>query len=717
MAYTINRTSDNASGFNVADGQLRDDFLSIRLIGKGFTNYGEIVQENIVHVMENFANPLSPPNPIPGQLWFETGNDLLWVWKSDGTGWKDIQQPLDARIFDQHINADAKIAISKLAPTQPGKIIVGDANASAIPTYVTMTGDINIDSSGITKIQSNTVNTLELGSVIDQNMVIGNISTAANRSLDVIAHDAYIASIDIRGASQGSGQLFVGESASIGGGLMYNGDNNPIMSGSQDKMVFYRRNAGTDTEVFYYGYDSDIVVFNDEIQSPRFRTGPSASSFTFLEDNFLQIQGNGDPRIELRSQDGGNPYIDFSTSLTGDYGARVQLETDDLLRISGASLEIGSTTQAQDTTLAVLAGDSNIASIEAFGNDQGTGMLYVGQSSTYGGGIAFNGDDNPALPFTDDAVSFYRRSAGTDTEVFRYSHNSSDVTFNGNTIAPNYLVNNAFTRITEGNNDSIRLQTGISHVDIGSQSAGWTHFEAPNPFWFNTDIWTAGQYKFYSAGQSISGGPTNSFQFNSNSRYATFGPRNSSWNYIETNVSEGHYFGGSIIRTDYQLQVGGSGDKFKADNSGNVTIGGNGYLYCKYVNMAGDSTTSTPSSVFVETSSDNWARKQNFTTFREKIVDTAWWTGTEDEGYMIAYHTAVQGGNFYVGTGWDTAGWIYFPTSFVQTFSVVLTAADSDSLNTTEVWIDEFHSNRFLWRATSTGVDDYILWMAFGRMS
>jgi hypothetical protein len=40
--------------------------------------------------------------------------------------------------------------------------------------------------------------------------------------------------------------------------------------------------------------------------------------------------------------------------------------------------------------------DTGVATLSAYGDSQGTGRLYVGQSSTYGGGIEYNGDNSPA---------------------------------------------------------------------------------------------------------------------------------------------------------------------------------------------------------------------------------------------------------------------------------------------------------------------------------
>lgn len=75
MSYTINRYSGAAITV-VADGTI-DATLDIKLIGKNYAGYGEIQNENFVHLLENFASPTQPPRPISGQLWFDSQNGKL----------------------------------------------------------------------------------------------------------------------------------------------------------------------------------------------------------------------------------------------------------------------------------------------------------------------------------------------------------------------------------------------------------------------------------------------------------------------------------------------------------------------------------------------------------------------------------------------------------------------------------------------------------------
>ena len=92
MAYTINLTNGTeivAGG--LSDGSIDTSATSLTLIGKNYAGYGEILNENLVHLLENFASPNSgsnpgPPNPLAGQLWWDTTNNILRVYS--GTSWK-----------------------------------------------------------------------------------------------------------------------------------------------------------------------------------------------------------------------------------------------------------------------------------------------------------------------------------------------------------------------------------------------------------------------------------------------------------------------------------------------------------------------------------------------------------------------------------------------------------------------------------------------------
>lgn len=70
MAYTIQKTNNTILTV-VEDGTI-DNTTDLKLVGKNYSGYGEIQNENFIALLENFASANRPPRPISGQLWFDT---------------------------------------------------------------------------------------------------------------------------------------------------------------------------------------------------------------------------------------------------------------------------------------------------------------------------------------------------------------------------------------------------------------------------------------------------------------------------------------------------------------------------------------------------------------------------------------------------------------------------------------------------------------------
>jgi hypothetical protein len=75
MSYTINKYNGDTITV-VADGTI-DATLDIKLIGKNYAGYGEILNENFTFLLENFAGTAEPPRKIKGQIWFDSANSKI----------------------------------------------------------------------------------------------------------------------------------------------------------------------------------------------------------------------------------------------------------------------------------------------------------------------------------------------------------------------------------------------------------------------------------------------------------------------------------------------------------------------------------------------------------------------------------------------------------------------------------------------------------------
>ena len=86
MAYDITKT-DGTRLTIVADRTV-DTTTPIKLLGKNYSAYGEIMAENLVQMLENFSNPVEPNNPIIGQFWWNSDSHVISVY--DGEKWNPI---------------------------------------------------------------------------------------------------------------------------------------------------------------------------------------------------------------------------------------------------------------------------------------------------------------------------------------------------------------------------------------------------------------------------------------------------------------------------------------------------------------------------------------------------------------------------------------------------------------------------------------------------
>jgi len=87
MPYTINYTDTVNKGSIIVEDNALNSETTLSFPGRGTTAYGQAVNENFLHLLENFANTTAPLRPVEGQMWYDStqGVDQLKVY--DGTNW------------------------------------------------------------------------------------------------------------------------------------------------------------------------------------------------------------------------------------------------------------------------------------------------------------------------------------------------------------------------------------------------------------------------------------------------------------------------------------------------------------------------------------------------------------------------------------------------------------------------------------------------------
>ena len=142
-----------------------------------------------------------------------------------------------------------------------------------------------------------------------------------------------------------------------------------------------------------------------------------------------------------------NNYMKFQIHAGG---AGTGALTDNVLYLRGDG-NVGIGTESPGAKMDVYGGegirsrnaDNAVAKLSAFGSSQGTGRLYVGQSTVFGGGIEYNGDNVPASTGAGaDMIALYRVDSAAYSWTARNFYNSNQWEFRT-------AINNSDDRVKE----------------------------------------------------------------------------------------------------------------------------------------------------------------------------------------------------------------------------------------------------------------------------
>jgi len=217
-------------------------------------------------------------------------------------------------------------------------------------------------------------------------------------------------------------------------------------------------------------------------------------------------------------------------------------------------------------TILAKAPDNKVATLAAYGTAQGTGRLFVGQESAYGGGIEYNGDNSPTSTGAgQDYITMYRVDNGAYNWTARNFYNSNNWEFRGTVTAPTFsgaLSGNASTATTlqttrtingvdfNGSGDII-VEPYISNDDTGDANC-------PIVFTQNT---TAGYKRLYE----------DSALFFDNTNNRLYSTQMSLGDYLYHTSDTNTYFG--FPANDTINFATSNAERMRIDSNGNVGVG------------------------------------------------------------------------------------------------------------------------------------------------
>ena len=88
--YTLNWSDDSLKPPFILNNESVDKHTtSLDLTGKDLINWGEYIQEDVIHLLENFASRGIPPRfPTIGQIWYDANSDKLYLFSLPFIGLK-----------------------------------------------------------------------------------------------------------------------------------------------------------------------------------------------------------------------------------------------------------------------------------------------------------------------------------------------------------------------------------------------------------------------------------------------------------------------------------------------------------------------------------------------------------------------------------------------------------------------------------------------------
>jgi|TARA_B110000858_G_scaffold131272_1_gene149311 hypothetical protein len=114
MPYTLDFSDSTKTQIVVNDGTVNTS-TSLKLIGKNYTAFGEALNENLLQLLENYADGTPPSNPTEGQLWYDTTENTLMLYESGR--WYSIGAPAGDTRIEYRNRQDTALAFHKTIET------------------------------------------------------------------------------------------------------------------------------------------------------------------------------------------------------------------------------------------------------------------------------------------------------------------------------------------------------------------------------------------------------------------------------------------------------------------------------------------------------------------------------------------------------------------------------------------------------------------------
>ncbi len=443
MATTINKTNGSVLT-TIADGAIDLSSTNLALIGRLYRNYGELVNENLVKLLENFANGSSPSTPIVGQLWFDTNDRKIKVYRSTGF---------------------VPLGVTSTSTTEPTSPAIGDMWYDTVDAQLKLYNGSAwiVVAPGHTATQGKTGAFAETIQDTTSSNHVAVLVYQGGQVLTIFSNDnEYIPNTAITGFTSVKKGINLSNSANF---KMHGTATNAELLDSLDSAQFVRSDANdtvtgtltlTNAQPLVLGASNDLAINISSTNADIVKT--TAGSIRFYVDNTdLAMQINSNQQIVAQAGSASTPSITFD----GDLNSGLFSAGADAIGIATG----GNTRLSVNNSGASITGD----------------LIVSGEMNADNAVVS---DIDAATGTIDDLVVATSLTAPTIDGITEFTANvsvtGSMLTAVNETVTNNLFVNNELlVRYNSGSgvsalrvDSSNRVMVNVSGVAVAASSAG-----------------------------------------------------------------------------------------------------------------------------------------------------------------------------------------------------------------------------------------------------
>ena len=376
--YTLNFSDPSKTTTVTISGPTKNNYsTSLDLLGPGYVAYGEVIAQDFLKLLENFASPNPPLNPIEGQLWYDTsdpGRKVLRVnngaitsarWPSANGIYQQVNDPsieysqnlIDGDVWVDTGNTQLKIRYGNTWTLVGPSISTGDAKTGS--------ESVNLASNtgGTYPVILNWVN----GKVIE---IIAYHAFTPRTVIDGFANLNPGINLTTRVAAKYNGLADRAKTLEISNGVYIQASEvlkniwpaaakPQVHSGSlavqSDQGFFVRRSTQTDREIklaIRAGTNAGLISYSSAIGS--LQVGVSTSSYITFNGSQKTVAINTDTVPGVTLTVNGSATFKNNVTITTSSSTTIGLELGGSASIAGSATIAGGLTVAGATGISTL---------------------------------------------------------------------------------------------------------------------------------------------------------------------------------------------------------------------------------------------------------------------------------------------------------------------------------------------------------------------------